>query len=60
MLKSLVGSNPTVSAKQGAGHESARRLYYSGNAGITVCDFHPLKRFTASRGWQVISFNEEP
>ena len=33
---------------------------FSDNATVTVCDFHPWKFFTRSRGWQVISFNEQP
>jgi broad specificity phosphatase PhoE len=33
---------------------------YSDNAGITVCEFHPMEMFSAMRGWRVISFNEQP
>ena len=33
---------------------------FSDNAGITVCDFHPLRIFSPTRGWEVISFNEKP
>ena len=32
----------------------------SDNAGITVCEFHPWKMFSKTRGWSVISFNEQP
>jgi broad specificity phosphatase PhoE len=33
---------------------------YSDNAGITVCEFHPWKIFSPTRGWEVISYNEQP
>ncbi|MHB8660515.1 MAG: histidine phosphatase family protein [Minisyncoccota bacterium] len=32
----------------------------SDNAGITVCEFHPWKIFSKTRGWEVVSFNEQP
>ncbi|MFA6407858.1 MAG: histidine phosphatase family protein [Candidatus Paceibacterota bacterium] len=32
----------------------------SDNAGITVCEYHPWKMFSATRGWQIVSFNEIP
>lgn len=32
----------------------------SDNAGITICDFHPWKLFSATRGWEVVSYNEQP
>lgn len=32
----------------------------SDNAGITVCEFHPWKLWNATRGWEVISYNEQP
>jgi broad specificity phosphatase PhoE len=32
----------------------------SDNAGITVCEFHPWKMFSKTRGWEVVSFNEQP
>ncbi|MHB8710181.1 MAG: histidine phosphatase family protein [Minisyncoccota bacterium] len=31
---------------------------FSDNAGITVCEFHPWKLFSPTRGWEVVSFNE--
>ncbi|MCR4276230.1 MAG: histidine phosphatase family protein [Candidatus Parcubacteria bacterium] len=31
----------------------------SDNAGITICEFHPWKIFSATRGWEVISYNEQ-
>ncbi len=33
---------------------------YSDNAGITVCEFSPLNIFSPTRGWRVISYNEQP
>jgi len=33
---------------------------FSDNAGITVCDFYPLKTFSPTLGWEVISFNQTP
>lgn len=32
----------------------------SDNAGITICEFHPWKVFSPTRGWEVISYNEQP
>lgn len=32
----------------------------SDNAGITVCEFNPLHIFSKTRGWKVISYNEQP
>lgn len=29
----------------------------SNNAGITVCEFHPWKMFSKTRGWEVVSYN---
>jgi broad specificity phosphatase PhoE len=31
---------------------------YSDNASITICEYHPWKMFSATRGWEVVSFNE--
>ncbi|MDP2665229.1 MAG: histidine phosphatase family protein [bacterium] len=31
----------------------------SDNAGITICEFHPWKFWNATRGWEVISYNEQ-
>jgi broad specificity phosphatase PhoE len=33
---------------------------WSDNAGITVCEFHPWKFFSATHGWEVITYNEQP
>ena len=33
---------------------------YSDNAGITVCKFNPLNIFSQTRGWRVISYNDQP
>ena len=33
---------------------------FSDNATITVCDFHPWKMFSKTRGWEVVSYNEQP
>ncbi|MBI5405523.1 histidine phosphatase family protein [Candidatus Kaiserbacteria bacterium] len=30
------------------------------NAGITVCEFRPWKLFSKTRGWEVVSYNEQP
>ena len=30
------------------------------NAGITVCEYHPWKMWNATRGWEVVSYNETP
>lgn len=32
----------------------------SDNAGITVCEYHPWHMFSATRGWKVISYNQQP
>jgi len=32
----------------------------SDNAGITICEFHPWKMLSATRGWEIISYNEQP
>ncbi|MFA5997879.1 MAG: histidine phosphatase family protein [Candidatus Paceibacterota bacterium] len=32
----------------------------SDNAGITVCEFHSWKLFSKTRGWEVVSYNEQP
>lgn len=32
----------------------------SDNASITVCEFHPWKLFSSTRGWEVLSYNETP
>jgi len=32
----------------------------SDNAGITVVEFHPWKVLSPTRGWQVVSYNEQP
>ncbi len=32
----------------------------SDNACISVCEYNPWKRFSATRGWSVISYNEQP
>jgi broad specificity phosphatase PhoE len=31
----------------------------SDNGGVSVCEFNPLKVFSPSRGWRVISYNEQ-
>ncbi len=33
-------------------------LNTSNNGGISVCEYHPWKSLSATRGWEVISFNE--
>jgi len=30
----------------------------SDNASITVCEYHPWKMFSATRGWEVVSYND--
>ena len=30
------------------------------NAGITICEFHPWKMFNATRGWEIVAYNEQP
>ncbi len=32
----------------------------SDNAGITICEYHPWKMFSPTRGWKVVSYNETP
>ncbi len=32
----------------------------SDNAGITICEFHPWKILSPTRGWEVVSYNEQP
>lgn len=32
----------------------------SDNGGVSICEYHPWKRFSKTRGWQVVSFNEAP
>jgi broad specificity phosphatase PhoE len=32
----------------------------SDNANITICEFHPWKVFSKTRGWEVVSYNETP
>lgn len=32
----------------------------SDNAGITIVEFHPWHMFSATRGWEVVSYNEQP
>lgn len=32
----------------------------SDNAGISICEFNPLHLFSKTRGWKVISYNEQP
>ena len=32
----------------------------SDNAGITICEFHPWLFWNATRGWEVVSYNEQP
>ncbi|MCR4333588.1 MAG: histidine phosphatase family protein [Patescibacteria group bacterium] len=32
----------------------------SDNGGISVCEYHPWKMFSATRGWEIVSFNETP
>jgi broad specificity phosphatase PhoE len=31
----------------------------SDNAGISICEFHPWKLFSKTRGWEVVSYNEQ-
>ena len=30
----------------------------SDNGGLTVCDYHPWRRFSPTRGWEIIAYNE--
>jgi len=32
----------------------------SDNGGISVCEFHPWKIFSKTRGWEILSYNEQP
>lgn len=32
----------------------------SDNAGVTICEYSPWHRFSPTRGWRVISYNEQP
>jgi broad specificity phosphatase PhoE len=32
----------------------------SDNAGITICEFHPWHFLSKTRGWKVVSYNEQP
>lgn len=32
----------------------------SDNANVTICEFHPWKLFSKTRGWEVVSYNETP
>lgn len=32
----------------------------SDNAGITIVEFHPWNMFSRTRGWEVVSYNEQP
>ncbi len=32
----------------------------SENAGITICEYNPWQMFSKTRGWRVISYNEQP
>ena len=31
---------------------------YSSNAGISVCEYHPWKLFSRTRGWEIVDYNE--
>lgn len=31
---------------------------YADNGNITICEFNPLKRFSATKGWTVLAFNQ--
>ncbi len=33
---------------------------YADNAGITVCEYRPWRMFSATHGWEVITYNEQP
>ncbi len=33
---------------------------FSDNAGITIFEYHPWRRFLNTRGWQVIGYNQHP
>lgn len=32
----------------------------SDNAGITICEYNPWQMFSPTRGWRVVSYNEQP
>lgn len=32
----------------------------SDNAGISICEYHPWKMFSPTRGWEVVSYNQSP
>ena len=32
----------------------------SDNAGITVCEYHPFHPFSATHGWRIVSYNQQP
>jgi broad specificity phosphatase PhoE len=32
----------------------------SDNAGITICDYNPWKSLSATKGWEIVSYNEQP
>lgn len=32
----------------------------SDNAGISVCEYHPWRMFSATRGWEVVTYNQQP
>ncbi|MCX6786950.1 MAG: histidine phosphatase family protein [Candidatus Kaiserbacteria bacterium] len=32
----------------------------SDNAGISICEFHPWKMFSSTRGWEVVTYNQSP
>src|SRR3989344_7480241 len=32
----------------------------SDNGGISTCEYHPWKMFSSTRGWEIISYNEQP
>jgi broad specificity phosphatase PhoE len=32
---------------------------FSDNAGITLCEFHPWKAFSATRGWEILTYNKK-
>jgi broad specificity phosphatase PhoE len=33
---------------------------FSDNAGISICEYHPWKMFSPTRGWEIVSFNQIP
>lgn len=28
------------------------------NGGVTICEYHPWKKFSAQRGWEIVAYNE--